>query len=60
MKNTFISFRLPEQLAERITTAADAEMLSVSDICRRSVLDGVRAIEVQHGLINPTEAPQAS
>ena len=57
MKNSFITFRLPKPLAERVSVAAEAELLTVSDICRRSVIEALRGIEVKHGLATSPKPP---
>lgn len=49
MKNSFITFRLPEPLAERVSVAAEAELLTVSDIGRRSVWKTIQDLEAKHG-----------
>lgn len=50
MNKRFISFRLPKQLSERVRLVAQAEMLSVSAICRRSVWQTIQDLEAKHGL----------
>lgn len=42
VQNTTISFRVPIPLRDELTALADRSLVSVSDICRRSVLDIIR------------------
>ena len=60
MKNSFITFRLPEPLAERVSVAAQAELLTVSDICRRSVWKTIQDLEAKHGLAAPKPSVSTS
>lgn len=60
MKNSFITFRLPELLAERVSVAAEAELLTVSDICRRSVVEALKGLEEKHGLGAPKPSVSTS
>ena len=50
MKNSCITFRLTNSLAERISVVAEAEILTVSDICRRSIIEALTPLEDKHGL----------
>ena len=60
MKNSFITFRLPEPLAERVNVAAEAELLTVSDICRRSIVEALKGLEAKHGLGAPKPSVSTS
>jgi len=42
LENTTISFRVPVPLRDELAELADRSLVSVSDICRRSILDIIR------------------
>lgn len=42
VQNTTISFRVPVPLRDELAALADRSLVSVSDICRRSILDIIR------------------
>ena len=42
LENTTISFRLPVPLRNELSDLANRSLLSVSDLCRQSVLDKIR------------------
>jgi len=48
IKNTSITFRLPNTIKEDIYDVADKEMLKVSDIARRGVIQYVRSLQQKH------------
>ena len=48
IKNTSITFRLPNTIKEDIYDVADKEMLKVSDIARRDVIQYVRSLQQKH------------
>ena len=45
ISNEFVAFRVPSPVKERIEQVADWDGLSISDICRRSVLQTLREHE---------------
>ena len=42
ISNEFVAFRVPSPVKEQIEDLADYDGLSVSDVCRRSVLQTLR------------------
>ena len=48
IKNTSITFRLPNTIKEDIYDIADKEMLKVSDIARIGVIQYVRSLQQKH------------
>ena len=48
IKNTSITFRLPNTIKEDIYDVADKEMLKVSDIARIGVIQYVRSLQQKH------------
>lgn len=50
LKNHFITFRINEDAFDRIAQIADEEMLNVSDICRRGVMQYVKRLEEEYDI----------
>jgi hypothetical protein len=48
ISNQHIAFRVPDQIKDRLTNMADYEMLSISDVCRRSVIQTIKEHESLH------------
>ena len=48
IKNTSITFRLPNTIKEDIYDVADKEMLKVSDIARKDVIQYVRYLQKKY------------
>lgn len=48
IKNTSITFRLPNAIKEDIYDVADKEMLKVSDIARKGVIQYVRYLQKKY------------
>ena len=48
IKNTSITFRLPNAIKEDIYDVADKEMLKVSDIARKDVIQYVRYLQKKY------------
>tara|TARA_E500000081_G_C5842939_1_gene222884 strand:+ start:278 stop:481 length:204 start_codon:yes stop_codon:yes gene_type:complete len=48
IKNTSITFRLPNTIKEDIYDVADKEMLKVSDIARKGVIQYVRYLQKKY------------
>ena len=48
IKNTSITFRLPNTIKEEIYDVADKEMLKVSDIARKGVIQYVRYLQKKY------------
>jgi len=42
IENTTISFRVPVPIRDELSNIANSSLLSVSDLCRRSILDLIR------------------
>ena len=49
-KSRFITFRLNEDSYDRIAQIADEEMLNMSDICRRGVMQYVKRLEEEYDI----------
>ena len=58
LKNKFIAFRAPESAADRLSTVAECEHLTISDIVRRATFQSLRELEEKHHLAAPR--PQQS
>ena len=50
-----ISFRVPQPLKERLVQVAENEMLSVSDVIRKSVVGTIKTLEEKHHSDRPTQ-----
>ena len=54
ISNEFVAFRVPSPVKERIEQVAEWDGLSVSDICRRSVLQTLREHEENNAAHRPS------
>ena len=48
ISNQHVAFRVPDQIKDRLTNMADYEMISISDVCRRSVIQTNKEHESLH------------
>jgi len=48
IENPQISFRVPEPLKDRLYQVAKDEMLTISDVCRRSVVREIQSLEEKY------------
>lgn len=56
IENTTISFRVPVPIRDELGAIADGNLLSVSDLCRRSILNLIRETKKPE----PTSKPNKS
>ena len=55
IENPQISFRVPQPLKERLVQVAENEMLSVSDVIRKSVVGTIKTLEEKHHSDRPKQ-----